>query len=48
MFQVGDHMCALDLKEGPKELKATIREKIGIYVYKVHVFNLDVIWPRYI
>ena len=41
-------MYALNLREGTIWLEATVREKIGINMYKVTVSNSDVIWTRHV
>jgi hypothetical protein len=48
IFQVGDLVYALNLRDGPKWLAGTIQEKIGINMYKIHVSDLDVIWTRHV
>lgn len=48
MFQVGDHACLINLRVGSKWLKATVREKLRMYLYKVHVSNFYIIWTRHV
>ena len=46
-FNVGDRVLALNLREGPKWLHATIVQQLGINVYGVHVHDLNVVWKRH-
>lgn len=46
-YEVGDNVMALNVREGPKWLRATIVQVIGINVYLVHVHDSDVLWKRH-
>ena len=47
-FVVGEHVLALNLREGPKWYHATIVQKLGPNIYNVHIHQLDVIWKRHL
>ena len=48
VFQVGDHVHALNLRQGPKWLAGFVKEKIGINMYKIYITRLDVVWTRHV
>ena len=44
-FEIGD-ILALNIREGPKWLKARITDRLGNNVYHVCVYDSDIIWKR--
>jgi len=47
-FEIGDTVQALNLRHGPKWLKATVVEKLGANIYNVHIHCYDIIWKRHL
>lgn len=47
-LEIGDNVLALNVREGPKWLKAVVQQQLGINIYNVHVLDLDIIWKRHI
>ena len=45
---IGDNVLALNVREGPKWLKAIVTEKVAINIYNVHVVDLNIVWKRHI
>ena len=47
VFQVGDSVLALNLREGPKWYNGSIIAKLGVNVFNVLIDDLNVIWKRH-
>ena len=47
LFQPGDTVLALNMREGEKWQRGTIVDRLGTNVYNVHVPSLNVIWKRH-
>ena len=48
VFQIGEKVHALNLRDGPKWLEATVVERLGINLYNVLISEYDVIWKRHV
>lgn len=48
VFQVGESVLALNLREGHKWLRATVLEQLAINLYSVLIVDYDVVWKRHI
>ena len=48
IFEIGEKVLALNLRDGTKWLRATVVEKLGINLYNVLVSDYDVVWKRHV
>ena len=47
VYEVGDRVLALNLREGPKWYHGKILQKLGVNVYNVRIDELNIVWKRH-